>query len=125
MTQLPASQRKKDGGKIPGAQPVTNTIEVMVIQSGANAKSANHVFHGFFATAPASMQTLANALWTAVSNAWGTNLAPHMAPAAQLTAVHVRDMTAITNPVFIGTGTAVPGTGTLPALPAENAVVIT
>src|SRR5215467_12711595 len=108
MAQLPVSQKKVDGGHIKGAQDVPNVIEFRVISQLPNLKNASFAFYGHFTTPPTNLQTLAGAAWTAISAAWSTNFAPHMAPASQLTAVHVRDMTSHTNPIFIGTGAAVP-----------------
>lgn len=122
---LPLSVKKVDGGHIKGAQAVPNVIEFHCIVQGANLKSASFIFHGHFTTPPANMQTLAGTAWTTLSTAWGTNIAPHCPAATQFNAVQIRDMTATSNPIFIGTGAAVPGTGALPAMPASNAVVLT
>lgn len=122
---MPISHKKSDGGKIGGPQAVPQVIEIFIRQTGANGKPADHACYGAYASAPPSLTTLASALWTAISNAWSTNLAPQMSPNATLNAVWIRDMTNVTNPVVVGTGTAIPGTGTGNALPAENAIVIT
>jgi hypothetical protein len=125
MATLPASQRKIDGGKIKGAQPCANTVEIRCLGTSANGKQLSFTVHGFFTGASPVAQALADTLWTSISTAWSANLAPQMVPAATFTAVHVRDMTLPTNPIFIGTGTAIIGTGTPPAVAPENAVVIT
>lgn len=93
--------------------------------TGANAKSANFACYGSYTTAPASMTSLASALWTSISSAWSSDLGALMAPSASINSVQIRDMTAVTNPVFIGTTASIAGTGTLPALPPENCIVIT
>jgi len=104
---------------------VPNVIEVAIKQTGANGKSANFTCHGAYSAAPPSLASLASTLWTAISGAWNTDLAPLMAPTAMLTAVWLRDMTNVNNPIVVGTGTNIPGTGTIPALPPDNAVVLT
>lgn len=125
MSQAAISTRKTDGGKIKGAQAVPNTIEIQIKQTGANGKPANFTVHGQYATTPPSLTTLATALWNSISGAWGTNLAPQMHPNAQITAVWVRDMANVNNPIVVGSGAAVVGTGTGSALPAEVCIVIT
>jgi len=122
---MPQSQKKKDGGKIAGPANVPSVIEIRCGVQLPNGKTGNFVFHGHYTTAPPNMQTLAGALWTAISGAWGTNLAPHMAPATTFNNVSVRDMTSYTNPIYVGTGTAIPGTGAATAMPPQNAIVLT
>jgi hypothetical protein len=125
MATLPASQRKIDGGHIKGAQPCPNVCEIKCVGTGANGKRNTFTLHGFFSGASPVNQTLAGQLWTSISTAWNSNLAPQMVPAATFTAVEIRDMTLPTNPVFVGTGTALVGTGTPPAVAPENAIVLT
>lgn len=125
MSQAAVSQRKVDGGKVKGAQAVPNTVEIFIKQTGANGKSANFACYGQYATTPPSLVTLASALWTSISTAWGNDLGPQMHPNSQMTAVWLRDMANVNNPVVVGTGTAVPGTGTGIALPPETCIVIT
>jgi hypothetical protein len=125
MSQIPVSQKKIDGGKIKGAQPCANTVEIRVVGTASNSKQQSITVHGFFSGASPVSQALADTLWTSISTAWNSNLAPQMVPAATIQAVHIRDMTIPTNPVFIGTGTALAGTGAPPAVAPENAVVLT
>jgi hypothetical protein len=125
VTQIPASTKKTDAGHSKGAQPVPSCIEIACKQVGANGKQANFAFHGAYATAPPSLVTLAQSLFTAISGAWSSDLASLMVPASMFQAVWIRDMSNVNNPVVVGTGTAVPGTGSVPALPPEVAAVIT
>jgi hypothetical protein len=125
VTQLPQSQRKTDAGKIKGAQPVPNAIEIQIRQTGANGKSANFTCHGQYTTTPPSLQTLASALATAIGTAWTNNLAPVMAPASQYSGVWVRDMANVNNPIVVANVTAIPGTGTGSPLPPEVCIVLT
>lgn len=125
VVTLPTSVRKKDGGRIPGAQAVGNMIEVRVVYSAANGKTNSFKFAGHYTTVPADMQTLAGNIWTGLSSAWSTNLAPHMVAAVSLQRVEVRDMSLTLNPVFIGTGAPIAGTAAGPALPPDMAIVLT
>lgn len=125
MSTVPASQRKKDGGRIPGAAAVNAVLEIRQIISLENGKPASNVFHGFYTTPPANIQTVANALFTSLSNAWATALGAHMSVGTVFERVEVRDMTAPTNPIFIGTGTPVSGNDATGAIPAEMSAVLT
>ena len=122
---MPVSQKKVDGGHIKGPANVPSVVEVLCSGALANGKTWRFAVHGFFTTAPPNMQSLASALFTAISGAWGTNLGPRMAAASNFQSVTIRDMTSYLNPQFIGTGTAVPGTGAGNAMPESVAAVLT
>lgn len=122
---MPISVRKKDGGKIPGPATCPNVIEIRMEFTLPNGKTSHVVAHGSYAVLPPSMQGLANALWTSISSAWSTDLAPILSTGTTLRNVLVRDMTAATNPVFVGTGTAVPGTSAVAPMPADASIVLT
>lgn len=122
---MPVSVKKKDGGRIGGAQAVPNVIEIVCQIVLPNAKQSRFTFHGYYPTTPPAMATLGGALFTSLSGAWGTNLGALMVPETKFQNVYVRDMTNITNPVFTGTGTAVSGTGAEPAMPVNVAAVLT
>ena len=122
---IPSSIRAVDGGKIKGAQAVPSVIEIMWTTGLPGGKVSHNKVHGHYTTAPPNMQTLVNALTTAISSAWSSNLAPLMSTLTALQGVFIRDMTATTNPIFQGTLTAVPGTGVGNAMPNENAIVVT
>lgn len=122
---IPQSTKKVDAGRVKGALAVPNVIEIAIKQTGANGKQANFACYGAYASAPPSLASLATALWNAISGAWSTNLAPQMAPAAEITSVWIRDMSNVNNPIVVGTGPAIPGTGTGNPLPPETAIVIT
>jgi hypothetical protein len=122
---MPISQKKKDGGHIPGAQAVSNVIEIRFSVMLPNQKLIYHTAHGAFVGTAPSMATVAQALWSSISSAWSTNLAPLMSTATQFQQVFIRDMTAVTNAVFVGTGAAIPGTSASPAMPVNAAIVLT
>jgi len=123
---LAQSTKKHDAGKVAGAFNVPQVVEVKMQFQLPNTKVIFNTIHGSYATTPASIQTLANALWTSLTNAWTTNLATYMHTSTLFQNVLVRDMANTNNPVFVGTGAAVPGTapGTV-AMPESNAIVLT
>ena len=122
---MPVSVKKKDGGKIPGPANVPSVIEIAMVFSLPNSKLARNVVHAAYTVVPPNMQTLANALFTSISSAWGTRLGTLMSTGTTFQNVQVRDMTSFTNPIFISTGTAVPGTGSGTPMPADAAIVLT
>lgn len=114
---LATSTRRIDGGRIRGAFTVPSVIEIVMMFTLVNLKSASIRFHGAFVTAPANMQTLANALSVSLGTAWSTNLAPLCPPGTTYNGITARDMTLTTNPVAFAPVTPVPGTAAAPALP--------
>jgi hypothetical protein len=122
---LPTSLRAKDGGKIPGPAAVPLCVEIAVWYSAGGSKTFRNVFHGSYTGSPPALQTLANNLFTSLGTAWSSNLASHMATSTNFVRVEVRDMQSALNPIFVGTGTAIPGTGTGDELPLEVAAVLT
>lgn len=122
---MPVSQRKRDGGKIGGPANVPNVVEIAMFITLPNAKTSRMAAHGFFSGAPPNMQTIASQLWTSLSSAWSNNLGAHMHVNTSFIRVECRDMTSYLNPISIGTGTAVSGVGTGPAMPPDNAIVLT
>lgn len=122
---MPVSVKKKDGGKIPGPQNVPNVVEVRMQIQIPNTKITYMTVHGSYTTTPPAMQPTATALFTALSSAWGTNLATYMHTATSFQSVWIRDMSSFTLPVYQGTGTAVSGSGSGAAMPPSNAIVLT
>jgi hypothetical protein len=122
---LAASTKKHDAGRIPGPWNCPGVVEIRMQQGLPNGKTIFSTIHGSYASAPSNMQGLANSLWSSLSSAWSANLAQYMHPQTTFQAVQIRDMASYTNPVFFGTGTAVPGTGTGVALPESNAIAMT
>jgi hypothetical protein len=122
---LPQSTKKHDAGHVPGTWNCPNTVEIRMQLQLPNNKLIFHTIHGAYSTTPASIQSLATALFGSLSSAWSTNLATYMNTGTIFQAVICRDMANTTFPTFIGTGTAVPGTGVGAALPESNAIVMT
>jgi len=119
------STKKKDAGRIPGAWDGIHAVEIKMIFALPNTKPMISTIHGSYITAPANMQTLANALMASLSSAWVTRLATNMHPQTVFQQVQARDMFSRTNPVAFSTGAATPGTGTGAAMPESNAIVMT
>lgn len=122
---MPISQKRKDGGHVAGPQNVPSVIEIQWTTNLPNGKVARNTVHGFYSAPPANMQTLANGLSSAIISAWNTNLASLMPTTTSYGITQIRDMTNFTNPVFIAVGTAQPGTSVSPAMPVNNAIVMT
>lgn len=122
---MPISVKKKDGGKIAGPANVPGVIEIAMVFSLPNAKLIRNVVHGAYTVVPPNQQTLANALFTSISSAWSTRLGTIVSTGTTFQSVQVRDMTAFTNPIYISTGTAIPGTASGTPMPADAAIVLT
>jgi hypothetical protein len=122
---MPISTKKTDGGRIKGPQNVASVIEIRVQMQLPNTKLSSWFTHGSYSTAPANMQSLATALFGSISAAWNTNLAAYCPTGTLLQNVYIRDMTNFTSPVYVGTGTAVPGTSASIAMPPGAAIVLT
>lgn len=119
------SVRAVDGGSIAGPADVPGVVEVKVVYTLADLKTASNYFHGSYTSAAPPLQSVASALFTSLGTAFSGNLGPQMHTLTRMIRVEVRDMASHINPVYIGTGTAVPGTGTGNALPHEIAAVLT
>jgi hypothetical protein len=122
---MPQSQRKIDGGRIPGSAEITNCIEIRMIFTLANGKQASVRTHGISEGTFVSSSAMANQLFTAISGHWVQRLAPHLNPTIVFTALGVRDMSLKTNPEFLSSLPAVPSTGTGDAMPQDVALVLT
>lgn len=119
------SIRAVDGGSIAGPADVPNVCELRVVYTLGNLKTVSNYFHGSYASAAPPLQSAASALFTSMGTAFSSNLGSNMHTLTRLIRVELRDMNSHTNPVYIGTGTAVAGTGVGNALPAELAVALT
>jgi len=119
------SVRAVDGGHIKGAADVPQVVEIRNFGQLDNGKDYSFALHGAYVTTPPDMQALAAGLWTSLSNAWSTHLALYMSSSTKFNRVEVRDMANHLLPVFIGTGTAVVGTGVEMAMPADVSAVVT
>lgn len=121
---IPSSQRAVDGGRIRGAQDVPLCLELVFRQSLPNSKIAHMKLHARYVSSPPAMQTVTNALYTAIASAWTSNLGPLMSSASHLLDLSMRDMASHTNPVFISTGAQTSGTGPGGNMPAQDAIVL-
>jgi hypothetical protein len=122
---MPQSVRAVDGGKIKGPANVPGVIEIAFLSRISPSKMIRNIVHGSFTTPPSNMQTLATQLYSSISTAWAGNLATLMATTTSFVEVQIRDMSNFLNPIFIATGTAIPGTAAGAAMPFNNAIVLT
>ena len=122
---IPTSQRAIDGGRIRGAQDVPLCVEMVFRQALPNSKIAHMKLHARYVSSPPTMQTLCNALYTAISSAWTSNLGPLMSPDSHLLDLNLRDMASHLNPVFVSTGAQTSGSGTDGNMPVQDAIVLT
>lgn len=122
---MPTSIRAKDGGKIPGPADVPSVIEIVCSGQLPNQKRWHFAFHGAYTAVPPNLQSTADALFSAISSAWSTHLATLMHTQTTFANVSIRDMTTHVNPIYVSVGTAVNGTSPSPAMPPENAIVLT
>jgi hypothetical protein len=119
------STRKHDAGRVPGPFQIPSVIEIVLGTQLTTTKMMFSKLHGSYTTAPANMLTLANALMSAFSSAWTTNLAPLMATTTIFQWVTVRDMSSSANLATQSTGASVAGTSASIAMPLGAAVVMT
>ena len=122
---LPTSQKKRDAGRIPGPWNCPSTVEIRCQLQLPNSKLSFFAVHGSYASPPSNMQTLATALFGSISSAWNSNVASLCPPQTIFQNVYVRDMANFNNPIYTGTGTAVPGTSASIAMPVNAAIVLT
>lgn len=122
---MPTSQRAVDGGRIKGSADVPQVVEIVVKTSITNGKTIRNVCHGHYTGSAPNVGSIAAALATSIGTAWSSNLASLMHTGTSYIGVECRDMTSHNNPIFLGTATAIPGSGTGSALPPEVAAVLT
>jgi hypothetical protein len=109
-----------------GNLPVPRGVEVKITWSAGGTAQALNILHFDNTTSATMTQAVANTIGTAVRNAMGTSaLAGQLHTSITLSKVEVRSMTANSDPWYVSTGAAVPGTGTGKPLPAANALVVT
>lgn len=115
-----------DLGRIPGGQVITAGVQVRLVWTLANTKTAYNVLHGSVAAGFASTTTVAQAVFAAILAAAGwTNWRPHISTLNSFAGVDIRDMRGLNNPIAASTGGAVAGTGAGGALPPGDALVVT
>lgn len=109
-----------------GNLPVPQGLETKVVWTLAGQPFALNIVHFRNAQSAALTQTLANQIDTFCKTAFtNSNLAPLFPTTVALLHVQSRSMIANSDPWFIGTGAAVPGTSAGKPLPAATALCIT
>jgi len=122
---MPTSQRKVDGGHIPGPFTIPNCIEVRFFFTLPNQKTCSTRCFGSNAGAFVPSAAIANQLFDAIKAHWTTRLAGLMSQNTHFTALSVRDMTSSTNAEWRSTTAQVSGAGTETPMPADANIVLT
>jgi hypothetical protein len=120
----PASTKKHDAGRIPGAYIIPNCVEIGVVWGLPNARGGHSFFHGGNAGSTVVNVGLANTLMASLVSAFNANLASFIATDASLSYLWVRDMSLTTNPSINTTLSGAAGTSASNAMPAQNAIVV-
>jgi hypothetical protein len=118
------SQRKVDGGRIPGIAEITNCVEIIMRFTGSNSKTGSVRTFGSHEGSFVASQAMANQLFNALKAHWNTRLST-MLNAISFINLSVRDMTIATNPEWISDTPAqvIPASGT--SMPNDVSLVLT
>lgn len=122
---MATSQRKLDGGRIPGPAAIQNCIHIRLFFQLPNQKVVSTAFYGQSQGSFNPSVAIANQLFDQIKANWTTRLAGLMSSATHFTGLSVRDMTSVTNAEFFSTTAQVSGAGTDIAMPADAAAVLT
>jgi hypothetical protein len=125
MTMPPHSVKKLDAGRIPGPAAVPGTIEIVCDFQLTPTRQARIALNGRNLGTFTPSVASANGLLTSLGSAWESNLGLYMATTTIFGAVIVRDMTLVTNPAFLSSGSGPVGTSASVALPFGVALVLT
>ena len=115
-----------DPGRIPGPEVVPNCVQMRLVWTLANGKTAYNVMHGRVAAGFSATAAVAQAIYAAIiaSGAW-TSYKAHVNSGVSFAGVDLRDIRTANEPVVASTGAATPGTGAGDALPPGTALVVT
>jgi len=115
-----------DGGHDPTPKPIPNGIHVTLVWNIADGKLAHNVLGASVAGAFAPTTTIANSILTSLTTGanW-TTLAGFIANTAALTAVQLRDLRSLDQPIIPSSSPGANGTSASPELPNEVALVTT
>jgi len=115
-----------DAGAIGGPTVIPNCTQVVLTWTLDGGKVGHNVLYGRSAGVPTPSVAQAQAIFTALTTGAGwTAIAARLATTTALSSVSVMSVHTASQPIFFSTGTAVPGTATLPVLPNEMAVCVT
>lgn len=115
-----------DLGRIPGALVIPAGIEVNLLWTCANGKTARNTLGGSVASGFSATAVIAEAVRAAIvaSGAW-TAWAARLHSTVSFAGVELRDLRSANLPLVQSTGAAAPGTGAGLALPSQDALVVT
>jgi len=119
------SQRKVDGGRIPGAQAVPQCVEVRMWFTHPTTKIFTCTLHGRNSGSFNPSIATANNLYIAMEAAFHTRLNTYMAVGLRFDAITVRDMTDPTFPEFRSNAASTAEGAGPTALPADVSAVLT
>lgn len=113
--------------RLPVAGPIVIPGAVqMNVYWTSGGKPQRNVYHGVWSGTGSPNPALAQSLFTAISTAFGSSSwASFVGDDCTLQAVGVKDLRTANQVEYLSTGGAVPGTGTLVAVPASTALVVT
>lgn len=115
-----------DAGRIAGAVIIPNCIQVRLLWSLPNARTAVNVLHASVAGGFSPTSTIAEAIFTAIKAAAGwTSWKARVNTGISLAGVDLRDMRSYNQPLVASTSAASAGTGAGTALPPGDALVVT
>jgi hypothetical protein len=119
------SQRKVDGGKIPGSLAVPSGLEIKCNFMQPNGKPASFKIAARWVPPVVVGQALAESIANVLQPQWSAHTSSFCSTGTQFSNVVIRDMTDPTLPEFTSTGAAVHGLDTTGALPPDVAICVT
>jgi len=126
LQQFAAINLTADAGAVPGKKHVPSCVEVMLVWNLTDGKLARNVlaaqYSGGFVPTSAIADSILNTL---IGGAGWTSLAAFMPTTSALTRIELRDINTVDQPIVPSVAAGAFGTSASPALPSENAVVIT
>jgi hypothetical protein len=126
VQQFTAINVLSDPGHIPGPVLLPDGIQCIIDWSLTDGHPAHIVTYGKVAAGFTVTAAIAQALFTGLANGTGFADWKPLAPTtAALTGVSMRDVRSPNQPLVSSTGSPVAGTSASPALPDENALVVT
>lgn len=126
VEQFAAINLLLDPGAIPGPVQIPSCAQIILVWQQQDGKLARNVLYGRYTGTFAGTVPMCDAILTALITgaAWST-LASMLAVETALTAVHMRDVNFINQPVLESVAAGAPGTSTFRSLPNEMAICVT
>src|SRR5262245_30886758 len=122
VQQLAAINLTSDPGRIPGKLKITQCAEINLVWTLTDGKQAHNVLFGRYVGTFAGTPAQADAILSSIGGAGTfTTMATFMPTTGSLSAVTLRDVNTIDQPLISSTGAPHPGTSASPGLPDEVA----